>query len=187
MTAELNALVVGYAGDRVGSSATLIRDGNAIVVVDPGMVAQRALLTEPLGTYDLTPGDVTDIVISHHHPDHTMNIALFPNAKVHDFASTYIDDLWLDHDEDDWALSESITLTATPGHTDEDVSTLVRTEAGLVVLTHLWWHAEGPADDPYARDRDLLRAQRARILAMRPTLIVPGHGPAFTPNGDTPV
>ncbi|MEH0631010.1 hypothetical protein [Streptomyces stelliscabiei] len=25
---------------------------------------------------------------------------------------------------------------------------------GLVVLTHLWWTAEGPADDPFAPDRD---------------------------------
>ena len=33
MSAELNALVVGYVGDRVGSSATLIRDGDAVVVV----------------------------------------------------------------------------------------------------------------------------------------------------------
>jgi glyoxylase-like metal-dependent hydrolase (beta-lactamase superfamily II) len=186
VSAELNALVVGYVGDRVGSSATLLRDGDSVVVVDPGMVARRALLTDPLATFGLTVEDVTDIVISHHHPDHTMNIALFPHAKVHDVASTYVDDLWLDH-EDDWALSESITLTATPGHTDEDVSTLVQTNTGLVVLTHLWWHADGPADDPYARDRDLLRTQRERILAMQPTLIVPGHGPAFAPGPATPI
>ena len=74
----------------------------------------------------------------------------------------------------------SIQLLATPGHTDE-ASTLVATGLGLVVLTHLWWSSEGPADDPFARDRDLLRASREAVLALGPTLIVPGHGAPFAP------
>jgi glyoxylase-like metal-dependent hydrolase (beta-lactamase superfamily II) len=187
VTAELHVLVEGYAGNRVGSTVTLVRDADAVVVVDPGMVADRRRILDPLHGLGLAPTDVTDVVISHHHPDHTVNIALFTSAKVHDFASTYVDDLWLDRPEGDWELSPSITLTPTPGHTDQDVSTLVTTESGLVVLTHLWWTQQGPADDPYAPDRERLRAQRERVLAMEPTSIIPGHGSPFSPDADTPL
>ena len=78
-------------------------------------------------------------------------------------------------------------LLATPGHTPQDVSTLVTTDDGLVVCTHLWWTAEGPADDPYAPDRALLAAQRERVLGLAPVLLVPGHGAPFAPGPSTPV
>jgi glyoxylase-like metal-dependent hydrolase (beta-lactamase superfamily II) len=186
MSARVDVLVEGYVGDRVGSSVTLLRDGDTMAIVDPGMVASRQAILGPLAVLGVDPEDVTDVLISHHHPDHTINIALFPRARVHDFASTYVDDLWLDHDEGDFVLSASITFSPTPGHTAEDASTLVRTESGLVVLTHLWWRSDGPADDPYAPDRELLREQRERVLAMGPSLIVPGHGAPFVPGEDTP-
>ena len=182
--AELDVLTTGYADDRVASTCTLLRDGSTIVVVDPGMVARRSLLTDPLTGYGLTPDDVTDVVISHHHPDHTVNIALFPNARVHDFMATYVVDEWLDH-EGEFALTGSIRLLPTPGHTDQDVTTLVSTASGLVALTHLWWTAKGPADDPFAADRDVLRSSREAVLALSPTLIVPGHGAPFAPAADT--
>ncbi|WP_435859448.1 hypothetical protein [Streptomyces neyagawaensis] len=69
----------------------------------------------------------------------------------------------------------------------EDVSTLVTAAEGLVVLTHLWWTAEGPTDDPFAPDRDQLRAAREKVLALGPALIVPGHGAPFAPSETTPV
>ena len=43
---------------------------------------------------------MTHVFLSHHHPDHTVNIALFPNAEVVDFWARYKDDLWLDHEGD---------------------------------------------------------------------------------------
>ncbi|MER6124600.1 hypothetical protein ABT173_18515 [Streptomyces sp. NPDC001795] len=67
-----------------------------------------------------------------------------------------------------------------------DISTLVDSDEGLVVLTHLWWSAEGPPEDPYATDRAALHASRAAILALSPVLIVPGHGVAFAPDASTP-
>ena len=187
MTALVDVLVEGYVGDRVGSSVTLLRDGDTTAIVDPGMVARRGAILDPLAALGVGPEEVTDVLISHHHPDHTVNIALFPRARVHDFASTYVDDLWLDHDDGDFALSPSISLSPTPGHTAEDASTLVATESGLVVLTHLWWKADGPADDPYAPSRDQLRAQRERVLALEPSLIIPGHGAPFVPDAGTPL
>lgn len=178
MVATVDVLTVGYAEDRVASTVTLIRDGSSVVVVDPGMVASRGVILDPLERLGLAAADVTDIVLSHHHPDHTMNIALFPNAKVHDFMATYIADEWIDHSED-FAVSESVRLLATPGHSEEDVSTLVTTEMGLVVLTHLWWSAAGPLEDPFARSAEQLRRSRELVVSLKPSLIIPGHGAPF--------
>ena len=187
MTAVLTVLTTGYADDRVASTVTLIVDGSAVIIVDPGMVADRSAILDPLSAVGVRADDVTDVVLSHHHPDHTMNIALFPRARVHDVMATYIGDEWIDHDDGDFAVSPSVLIRPTAGHTDQDVTTLVTTADGLVALTHLWWHADGPADDPFAADREQLRASREAVLALAPSLIVPGHGPAFTPSATTPV
>jgi len=184
--AQLDLLVVGYARDRVASTCTLIRDGDSVIVVDPGMVADRALMLGPLARLGVAATTVTDVVISHHHPDHTVNVALFPNARVHDFAVTYVADEWIERPPGEFELSAAVRLRHTPGHTDQDQSTLVRSAVGLVALTHLWWQADGPADDPYALDRDRLRASREEVLALAPALIVPGHGTPFRPAADTP-
>ncbi len=187
MTSSLHVLTAGYVHDRVASTVTLLRDGDTVVVVDPGMVADRGRILDPLGPLGLTPADVTDVVFSHHHPDHTLNAALFPHARFHDFMAVYRDNVWDDQTAEGRVLSPSIRLTTTPGHSPQDISTLVDTEDGLVVLTHLWWTARGPADDPFAPDRALLAEQRTKVLDLKPALIVPGHGEPFTPGPGTPV
>ena len=48
-----------------------------------------------------------------------------------------------------------------------------------MVCTHAWWFEDGPEEDPYAPSQEQLRRARERILALEPTLIIPGHGPAF--------
>ncbi len=181
MTALLDVLVAGYADDRVASTVVLVRDGDAVIVVDPGMVASRSVILGPLERLGVDPTDVTDVVFSHHHPDHTLNAALFPSARFHDHWAIYQDDVWTDRQADGFELSPSVSLMATPGHTTEDITTLVRTEGGLVACTHLWWNADGPAVDPLAHDQDQLEASRAALLALRPSLIVPGHGEPFVP------
>lgn len=186
MTAQLDILATGYAADRVASTVVLIRDGDTVVVVDPGMVAARSVILDPLAARGIDPSDVTDVVFSHHHPDHTLNAALFGQARFHDVMAIYRDDIWEDAEAEGRRLSPSIRLAATPGHTEQDIATLADTSDGLIVCTHLWWSAEGPADDPFAPDREQLRRSRERVLAWRPTLIVPGHGPAFAPGPQTP-
>jgi glyoxylase-like metal-dependent hydrolase (beta-lactamase superfamily II) len=186
MVAILDVLTVGYAEQRVAGTVCLVRDGGAVIVVDPGMVSARSKILDPLRALGIDPDEVTDVVLSHHHPDHTVNIALFPRARVHDFQATYLDDQWIDHDAD-FDVSPSVRMIATPGHTPQDVTTLVSTEAGVVALTHLWWSATGPVDDPYSIDRAELAASRRRVLDLQPVQIVPGHGAPFTPDESTPI
>ena len=154
------------------------------MVIDPGMVRHRSQILGPLAALGVSPDQVTDIVLSHHHPDHTLNAALFPNARVHDHWAVYQNDQWTSREADGVLITPSIRLIATPGHTPQDITTLVGTAEGVVAFTHAWWHAAGPRDDPYA-DMDVLHHSRARILAVAQR-IVPGHGPAFTPDSATP-
>jgi glyoxylase-like metal-dependent hydrolase (beta-lactamase superfamily II) len=186
---ELHILCEGYVreGDdlRVGSTVGFVRDGDALVVIDPGMVTSVAAIIDPLAALGVAPTEVTDVVLSHHHPDHTVNIALFPNANIHDVQATYRDDLWFDRPAEGFQVSPGVSLIETPGHTPQDITTLVMTDDGVVAFTHLWWSADGPAEDPYAPDRDLLRTNRERVLGLA-SAIVPGHGPRFVPDAETP-
>ena len=168
----------------MASTVGLIRDGAVNVVVDPGMVRDRSLILDPLRALGVEPHEVTDVVFSHHHPDHTINAALFPAARYHDHWAIYQDDVWTSRDAEGFELSPSIRLIRTPGHSTEDITTLAHTADGVAAFTHVWWNSDGPADDPYA-DMDQLHASRARVLAVA-DVAIPGHGPAFTPSDTTP-
>ena len=185
-TARLDVLVEGYARlPHVAGTVSLVRDADRVVVVDPGMVADRDLILRPLRELGVRPEDVTDVVLSHHHLDHNLNVALFPVVPVHDFQSVIEGDVFTRRDVDGVQLTPSIRLLATPGHTPQDLTTLVGTADDVAALTHLWWTADGPADDPYTPDRELLRRQRERVLDLA-TLVVPGHGAPFRPSAATP-
>lgn len=95
----MHILHEGYAREsdgeeRVGSTVTPITDADVVIVVDPGMVAARSELLASLSARDVAPADVTDVVFSHHHPDHTVNAALFPAARIHDHWAIYDGDRW---------------------------------------------------------------------------------------------
>jgi glyoxylase-like metal-dependent hydrolase (beta-lactamase superfamily II) len=189
-SASVHVLASGYAredgdGKHVGSTVTLIRDGSAAIIVDPGMVASRSELLAALAAHGLTPDSVTDVVFSHHHPDHTVNAALFPTARIHDHWAIYDGDLWISREAEGAELSPSVRLIATPGHTPQDITTLAATPGGVHACTHAWWGADGPAQDPFAPDPAVLAASRAKILAVA-KVIIPGHGAAFVPDGSTP-
>lgn len=180
MTATLHVLHAGYDDDRgVAATVSLVLDGEARIVVDPGMVADRDDILGPLRGHGLAPEDVTHVFLTHHHPDHTVNTALFPNAAVVDFWATYRGNDWTDHPGDGHRLSPHVSLILTPGHTNEDATLLVETQDGVVACTHLWWHADRtPQIDPVTDDQATLEASRARVLALA-DIVVPGHGPPF--------
>ncbi|MGY1670756.1 MBL fold metallo-hydrolase [Geodermatophilus sp. SYSU D00710] len=185
-TARVDVLVEGYArSPHVAGTVTLVRDAGRTIVVDPGMVADRDDILRPLRGLGVRPEDVTDVVLSHHHLDHTLNVALFPVVPVHDFQSVIEGDVFTRRPADGVQLTPAVRLLATPGHTPQDVTTLVGTPDDVVALTHLWWTGEGPADDPYALDRDQLREQRERVLSLA-TLVVCAHGAPFRPDATTP-
>ena len=185
-TARFDVLLEGSPGPHVASSCSLVLDGDITIVIDPGLAPSQGAILDPLRALGVEAAAVTDVVISHHHPDHALNVALFPSARVHDHWAIYdFTGRWDSVEAEGRILVPSVRLLRTPGHSAEDISTMVGTDDGVVVFTHLWWNAEGPAEDPYAPDPAVLHASRARVLELA-DLIVPGHGAPFRPDSSTP-
>ncbi|MEW1902737.1 MBL fold metallo-hydrolase [Streptomyces sp. NPDC086147] len=177
---------VGSTGPGVAATVSYVSDAGRHVIFDPGMVASPDRILAPLAELGLGPDDITDVVLSHHHPDNTMNVGLFGQARVHDHKVEYRGHQWKNRDAEGYELTPSLRLIRTPGHSAEDITLLAGTESGVVAFAgDLWWHAEGPADDPVAPDRKLLRTSRLRVLAAA-DLIVPGHGAPFEGDENTP-
>jgi glyoxylase-like metal-dependent hydrolase (beta-lactamase superfamily II) len=182
--AQFHVLVTGYLGEElVAGTVSLAIDGPSRLVIDPGMVANRTEIIDALGRHGVSPDAVTHVLITHHHPDHTMNAALFPNADLVDAWAVYRGDQWIDHPGDGFRPSPHVRLLATPGHTTEDVTWLVETDEGTMACTHAWWRADRtPETDPYAEDQAALEESRLRILA-EATMVIPGHGEPFEVDG----
>ncbi|MGV9770665.1 MBL fold metallo-hydrolase [Streptosporangium sp. NPDC003464] len=188
-TAAVHILATGYTtstGLGVAATVSYVTEGDLRIVVDPGMVASQSVITDALAGLGLTTDDITDVVLSHHHPDNILNVGLFGQARVHDHKAIYRGHEWMDRHAEGYEFSPSLKLLATPGHGAEDITLLAGTAEGVVACAgDLWWRADGPADDPVTIDRQILRASRERVLAVA-DLIVPGHGTPFTPTAATP-
>jgi glyoxylase-like metal-dependent hydrolase (beta-lactamase superfamily II) len=69
-SAEVHVLHEGYVGlegddERVSGTVTLIVDGGTVIVVDPGMVADRGALVAALAEHGPGQEDVTDVACTH--------------------------------------------------------------------------------------------------------------------------
>ncbi|MGC0330640.1 glyoxylase-like metal-dependent hydrolase (beta-lactamase superfamily II) [Streptomyces sp. SAI-170] len=188
-SAVYTILTTGYTlstGPGVAATVSYVRDGGRHVIVDPGMVAGRDRILGPLAELGLGPDDITDVVLSHHHPDNTMNVGLFGQARVHDHKAIYHNDQWTDRDAEGHQLAPSLRLIRTPGHSPEDITLLAGTNSGVVAFVgDLWWRPNGPVLDPVAPNHETLRTSRLRVLATA-DVIVPGHGPAFPADDSAP-
>ena len=181
---KFHLLSAGYGGGRVASSVSLVDAGPSLVVIDPGMVSSTSVILDPIRDLGRSPEEVTDVVLSHHHPDHTINIALFPNARVHDHWAIYQNDQWTSRPAEGFEVAPGVTLWETPGHTAQDITTIVEDGAQTIAFTHCWWYQTAPYDDPLCTDPAGLHESRERVLEVA-TLIVPGHGLPFVPDDST--
>lgn len=177
-SARFEVLARGYVGRRVASTVSYVEDGPVRLVIDPGMVRHRDAILAPLRRLRVRPEEVTDVVLSHHHPDHVLNCALFPEARVHDHWAIYRSDRWMSRPAEGFRISPSILLWETPGHTPQDITTLVGTARGVVACTHLWWNSRGPTPDPLASDNRAILRHRRRVSSVA-SRIVPAHGAPF--------
>jgi len=182
----VEVLVEGYArllpdGGWVATStsALISAPDGARIVVDPG--CNRGLLLAGLAERGLRVEDVSVVFLTHHHLDHAMNAALFPNALVVDHEAVYRGERAAP--VGDTLPGTTIGILRTPGHADEHASLVVPTDDGVVVVAGdvLWWaDGEEPAldvdrTDDFAVDTVRLRESRQRVLRIA-DWVVPGHG-----------
>jgi glyoxylase-like metal-dependent hydrolase (beta-lactamase superfamily II) len=199
---EIVVLIPGYAGRtregklHAGCTVTLIK-GETRVVVDTGAPAQRQELLDALDRAGVQPADVQYVVNSHGHLDHIGNNNLFPGATfVLDGDIARNDEYWT-HDFAHGSLQlgaatgqRAIEVIPTPGHTDHDLTVMVRTDAGLVAIVGDLFEYEGDWLDhsweAWSKHRELQQQLRDKVFAAA-DFIVPGHGPMFrVPRAPTP-
>ena len=189
------ASVRGFVVGPMGNNTYVIYDNEAkvAVVVDPSMESERVL--DWIRLQGLT---VLSIVNTHGHTDHTFNNAYFlretgaqlvihqadepmlsrgPGRWMGEAEPSPAPDGYLTDGQELFVGALTVRVLETPGHTPQDITTLVSTDDGLVALTHLWWRSDSESD-PLAVDPGALHANRERVLGLA-TKIVPGHGALF--------
>lgn len=72
----------GYHGYLGWSTVTLLRGHGRVALLDAGPMGMRRVLVERLADHGLNPGDITDLVLTHSHFDHSINWTLFRKSRV---------------------------------------------------------------------------------------------------------
>lgn len=202
------SLIDGFPGKAAShgsfgwSSVWLLRGANRVTLVETGPPSYIPLLTARLTEHDLSPSDVTDLLITHAHWDHLSNIEMFPQARV-----------WLGSEELAWAeglpsnapfvsplhvrelarrqnriglLSDGdvvfpdVRAIATAGHTPGHLAYVVDAERPIVfagdAVKNLYELATADVDSTMDAGASIASVQRLRTW-MEETggLLVPGH------------
>lgn len=98
---RLDILVQGFPGKAVchgglgWSTIALLRSNERTILIDVGSFGMRRPLEKQLAARGLSAGDITDVVLTHAHYDHSVNFVLFPNAQV-----------WIGATELEWASAQ---------------------------------------------------------------------------------
>jgi glyoxylase-like metal-dependent hydrolase (beta-lactamase superfamily II) len=85
---ELDILIQGFPGRMVchgglgWSTIAMLRGRERVALVDVGSFAMRKGLIEQLARRDLDPTDVTDVLLTHSHYDHSLNWIMFRAAHI---------------------------------------------------------------------------------------------------------
>jgi glyoxylase-like metal-dependent hydrolase (beta-lactamase superfamily II) len=85
---EIDVLIQGFPGRMVchgglgWSTIALVRGEGRVALVDVGSFSMRKSLIEQLAKRGLEPGDVTDVILTHSHYDHSLNWILFRHARI---------------------------------------------------------------------------------------------------------
>lgn len=171
---------------------TVLLLGDEPVIVDPGYQTQGDMLAAALALRGLSPADVRTVVMTHLHSDHLSALPQLGEVELHVHAAELATPYgrrqrgWLDdatvrrlegaHGE----IRPDLTWIHTPGHSPGHIAVVVETDAGRVVIAGdtmgpepSWYADRNPP--PALEHRDEHLAAYARIDALDPAVIIPGH------------
>ena len=100
---SIDILVQGYPGKTVchgglgWSTVALVRGEGRVILIDSGNFGMRRLISERLSAHGLSPSEVTDVILTHSHYDHSLNWPMFSSSRV-----------LIGKQELDWALAQPI-------------------------------------------------------------------------------
>ena len=84
----IDIVVQGFPGKSVchgglgWSTVVLLRAHGRIVLIDTGGISMRTMLIKRFAERGLKPADITDLLLTHSHHDHSVNWTMFPKARI---------------------------------------------------------------------------------------------------------
>ncbi|MCQ2086117.1 MAG: MBL fold metallo-hydrolase [archaeon] len=186
---RLSLLVVGnLTRDKTGeildaySTSTLIRTKNEIIVVDTSSYSKRHTIMSSLKQIGVSPNDVSIVILTHSHTDHTSNNDIFPNARILIHAE---EASMISHAEaikEDIVVAEGVKLKHTPGHTLGSMSVFVDIEDKKYVIAG----DAIPLKDNFTRCMPptlhvcrSLAERSLKMISQYADVVVPGHDTCF--------
>jgi glyoxylase-like metal-dependent hydrolase (beta-lactamase superfamily II) len=136
---EIEIAVQGYPGKSVchgslgWSTIALLHGHGRVALIDTGSFGQRQLILDRLSAKGLTPNDVTDVLLTHSHWDHSINWVMFPKAKI-----------YIGGAELSWSLKEPWGTTPVPELYVRELvnsSQTIRIEPGSETIPHMSVHS----------------------------------------------
>jgi N-acyl homoserine lactone hydrolase len=206
---DIEILVQGFPGKSVchgglgWSTVVLLRGEGRIVLIDTGSFNMRRLIVNQLERHHLSPTDITDVLLTHAHYDHSINWIMFANARIvigaeelswamaQPFGDPLVPELYIR----DLALSPraqtvrdgeqvfpGMTAHVAPGHTPGHLIFVLSSLAGDVIFTgdaakNRAELISGIADMTMNKDASVASIARIwQLWRQRPdTILVPGH------------
>ncbi|XP_012254089.2 metallo-beta-lactamase domain-containing protein 1 isoform X2 [Athalia rosae] len=150
------------------------------IIVDTMTAWDRSRLEDALLRHGILPSNIHYVVCTHSHADHIGNNNLFTNAEhivgysVQQKTSFY-----------DKQIEQGVRVTATPGHTHEDVTVLVENDSVKYALTGDLFEKEEDITNPALwQNLGTLQLRKVQALTRLRILkyadwIIPGHGAMF--------
>lgn len=186
MAAEVKILIQGHTSadskaetggeEKTCPTITLVKDGDLLIVVDPGILDSQKILVDALKKECFGIEDVDMVCITHSHIDHYRNIGMFPDAKTLEYFGVWDKGVCEDWQEQ---FTPNIQILRTPGHDYTSIALFVRTDEGIIaVCGDVFWKENGPVNDMYASDMARLSESRSMVLN-NADFVIPGHGPMF--------
>lgn len=191
---SFNILIEGYAyegdnGDYFASPTTLYLESSGIkIIADPG--TSRKKLTSSLKKEKISIGELNYVFLSHYHPDHFLNLSMFPNIPVIDGTTIWDGDKETPNTTGKIPNTD-IEILPLPGHTQENCALVFESkEFGRTIFCPdiFWWEDEKQKVDdyqelvnridPFAVSMKDLISSRKKVLEIA-DYIIPGHGKVF--------
>ncbi|MEV4518041.1 MBL fold metallo-hydrolase [Dactylosporangium sp. NPDC049525] len=163
----------------------LIPHATGLTLVDTGLEHTVPSITGQLTAIGAGWGDVTDVVLTHHHPDHTGGLpevlTLAPGATV--WAGSGDTFPVAAKPAEDGTTIRGLRVVATPGHTAGHLSLLATDNAALLIGDLAGTQGGRLVRAPAAFTADATEAERSLHKASRLTFatLYPSHGAPTDP------
>lgn len=165
------------------SSVAFLDDGNGNkILFDTGSLAWQEKLLDELKLLKVSPDEITHVLLTHFHLDHTANCVLFKNAEIHANRSL------IDHktgkctvyrDMHEKKLPSGIEFFPSPGHTPDHVSYFFEIEgvrycfAGDAIRKDILESGGAPHYLPEERKKEFRHS--VKMIFEHCDVIIPGH------------